>query len=54
MKYKVSFSGFAYIEADSLEEAEEKVMYEDDAIYEEKKCESVEKVDEFAVSLEAK
>ena len=52
MKYKVSFSGFAYIEADSPEEAEEKAMYEDDAIYEEKKCESIVEVDEFAVSLE--
>lgn len=52
MKYKVSFSGFAYIEADSPEEAEEKAMYEDDAIYEEKKCESIEEVDEFSVSLE--
>ena len=50
MKYKVSFSGFAYVEADSPEEAEEKAMYEDDAVYEEKK--SVEEVDEFAVSLE--
>ncbi len=27
-------------------------MYEDDAVYEEKKCESVEEVDEFTVSLE--
>ena len=52
MKYKVSFSGFAYVEADSPEEAEEKAMYEDDAIYEEKKCESIVEVDEFAVSLE--
>lgn len=52
MKYKVSFSGFAYIEADSPEEAEEKAMYEDNAIYEEKECESIEEVDEFAVSLE--
>ena len=46
MKYRVSFSGWAYVEA------EEKVMYEDDSIYEEKKCESIEEVDEFAVSLE--
>ena len=52
LKYKVSFSGFAYVEADSPEEAEEKAMYEDDAVYEEKKCESVEEVDEFTVSLE--
>ena len=52
MKYKVSFNGFAYVEADSPEEAEEKAMYEDDAIYEEKKCEFIVEVDEFAVSLE--
>ena len=52
MKYRVSFSGWAYVEAESEEEAEEKVMYEDDSIYEEKKCESIEEVDEFAVSLE--
>ena len=52
MKYKVSYSGWAYVEAESEEEAEEKAMYEDDAIYEEKKCESIEEVDEFAVSLE--
>lgn len=52
LKYKVSFSGFAYVEADSPEEAEEKAMYEDDAVYEGKKCESVEEVDEFTVSLE--
>lgn len=52
LKYKVSFRGFDYVEADSPEEAEEKAMYEDDAVYEEKKCESVEEVDEFAVSLE--
>ena len=52
MKYKVSFSGWAYVEAESEEEAEEKAMYEDDAIYEEKKCESIVEVDEFVVSLE--
>lgn len=33
MKYKVSYHGFAYVEADSQEEAEEKAMYEDDAVY---------------------
>ena len=52
MKYKVSFSGLAYVEADSAEEAEEKAMYEDDAIYEEKECISVDEVDEFVVCLE--
>ena len=52
MKYKVSYTGFHYVEADSPEEAEEKAMYEDDAIYEEKKCKSIEEIDEFVVSLE--
>ena len=52
MKYKVQFSGWAYVEADNEEEAEEKAVYEDDAIYKEGKCVSVEKVDEFVVCLE--
>ena len=52
MKYKVSFSGFHYVEADSPEEAEEMAMYEDDAIYTEQKVESVEEIDEFSVRLE--
>ena len=33
MKYKVSFSGFHYVEADSEDETEEKAMYGDDAFY---------------------
>lgn len=32
MKYKVNFSGFSYVEADSEEKAREKVLYEDDTI----------------------
>ena len=52
MKYKVSYSGWAYVEADSADEAEEKAMYENDAIYEEKECISVDEVDEFVVRLE--
>lgn len=59
MKYKVSFSRFAYVEADSPEEAEEKAMYEDDAVYEEKKCESYDKsmdtaTDEYLEHLKAR
>ena len=46
MKYKVLYSGWAYVEAESEEEAEEK------AIYEVKKCEAIVEVDEFVVSLE--
>lgn len=52
MKYKVTFSGFHYVEADSPEEAEEKAMYEDGAIYSESTVESIEEVDEFSVCLE--
>ena len=52
MKYRVSFSGWAYVEADSAEEAEEKVFYEDGSIYEETRCISVDEVDDFPVCLE--
>lgn len=51
MKYKVNFSGFAYVEADSKEEAREKVLYEDDAIYSETQVDNIEEVDEFEVNL---
>ena len=52
MKYKVSYTGFYYVEADSPEDAEEKAMYEDDAVYSEKSVTSIEEVDEFDVCLE--
>lgn len=48
-KYKVSFSGFAYVEADSPEEAKDE--YEWSAIYEETSIDSVEEVEEFEVSV---
>ena len=48
-KYKVCFSGFAYIEADSPEEAE--AGYPDDAIFEELRITKVREVDEFVVDL---
>ena len=51
MKYKVNFSGFAYVEADSEEEAREKVLYEDDAIYSETQVGNIEEVEEFEVIL---
>lgn len=51
MKYKVNFSGFAYVEADSKEEAKEKVLYEDDAIYSETQVDSTEEIKEFEVEL---
>lgn len=51
MKYKVFYTGFAYVEADSKEEAREKVLYEDDAIYSETQVDNIEEVDEFEVNL---
>lgn len=51
MKYKVSYTGFAYVEADSEEEAREKVLYEDDVIYSETQVDNIEEVDEFEVIL---
>lgn len=51
MKYKVSYSGFHYVEADSPEEAEEKAMYEDESVYSENRVERIEEVDEFTVCV---
>ena len=51
MKYKVNFSGFAYVEADFEEEAREKVLYEDDAIYSETQVDNIEEIEEFVVEL---
>ncbi len=48
-KYRVNFSGFAYVEADSEDEARED--YEFNSIYEEKQIDNIEKVDEFTISL---
>lgn len=50
-KYKVSFSGFAYVEADSPEEAEELFHEEGTAVvYSEYQADSVEEVDDFVVN----
>lgn len=51
MKYKVNFSGLAYVEADSEEEAREKVLYEDDAIYSETQVDNIEEIEEFEVKI---
>lgn len=51
MKYKVSYTGFAYVEADSEDEAEEKALYEDEAIYSETQVTYIEEVEEFEVML---
>lgn len=51
MKYKISFSGFHYVEADSEDEAEEKAMYEDEAFYSEKHVDMIEEVDDIVVGM---
>lgn len=48
-KYKVSYSGFVYIEAEDAEAAEE--CYDFGGVYEEKEVTAVEEVDEFVVTL---
>lgn len=49
-KYKVKYSGFVYVNADSADEARD--MYtEDDIVYREEQADSVEEVDEFAVEV---
>lgn len=48
MKYKVTFSGFAYVEANSEKEAIE--SYQDDCnYYREEQVDLVETVDEFEI-----
>ena len=47
-KYKVYYSGFAFVEADSEEEAEE-IYHEGYAIFEEEQVDEVEEVDDFVV-----
>ena len=48
-KYKVYYSGFAYVEADNVEEAEEDYEYSN--IYDERQIDEVEEVDEFIVDI---
>ena len=50
-KYKVSYSGFVYVEADTAEEAKEKVLEELEEIYSEKQVDAVIEVDEFVVEM---
>ena len=49
MKYKVNFSGFAYVEADSEDEAID--LYIDLSVYSEQTVTSVEEVDDFVVEI---
>lgn len=51
MKYVVKFRGFHYVEADSIDEANEKVMF-DDVVCTEMHVDSIEEVDDFTVCLE--
>lgn len=48
-KYKVYYSGYAYVEADSAEEAAD--SYEYNSVYEDFWVEAVEEVDEFGVEI---
>lgn len=49
-KYKISFSGFAYVEADDKDEA--LVLFDDDLdIFREQRIDSVTEVDEFVVEV---
>ena len=49
-KYKVYFSGFAYVEADSEEDAVE-IYHDGYTDYEEQQVDEVEEVDEFVVCI---
>ena len=49
MKYKINFSGFAYVEADNEDEAVEN--FNVDELYREEEIECIEEVDEFAISM---
>lgn len=49
-KYKVRFSGFAYVEADDKEEAQD-VFQDEEEMYKETDIDSVEEVDEFTITM---
>lgn len=50
MKYKVNYSGFCYVEADTELEAED-LFFEELYAYEEHEVTSIEEVDDFLVEL---
>lgn len=50
MKYKIEYTGFCYIEADSKSEAED-LFFEDDFLYSDCVITNVEQVSEFVVSM---
>ena len=49
-KYKILFSGFAYIEAENADEAEN-LFYNDEFDYMEDSIEAVEETDDFVVRV---
>lgn len=49
-KYKVTYSGFAYIEADDKEEAEEK-FEDEEFVFSEYRIDEIAEVDEFAITF---
>lgn len=49
-KYKICYSGFAYVEADSEEEAEEKYSW-GDTMFDVESIDFVKEVDEFVVEV---
>lgn len=50
MKYKVEYSGFCYIEADSKSEVED-LFFEESQIYDECEITTVEEVKEFSITM---
>lgn len=50
MKYRVEFSGFAYVEADSVEEAEQQYFCNDYSFHEHS-VDSVTEVDDFIIEI---
>lgn len=50
-KYRVSYSGFAFVEADNIEEAKE-IFWAGDSDYTEEEVTEVEEVDEFQVVIQ--
>lgn len=50
-KYKIYYSGFAFVEADSEEEAKEVYWDEYDIVYEDRHLDEIEEIDEFAINF---
>lgn len=50
MKYRVNFSGFAYVEADDEEQAKE-FYFDDEAAYKNEQIDCVREVDEFLIEI---